>query len=127
MGLACSWPFWMLPPCRKGLPGPPYLFLPLLRVSSGSPIALRQQHPSAQGCGQDTQPCSAYTAMDAGTQAPAFDSNGKVCCCKPHPSRLLSWQDGLTSWLACLPGSPALPPSSGFLHNIQVSQCISVS
>lgn len=24
-GLACSWPFWMLPSCRKGVPGPPYL------------------------------------------------------------------------------------------------------
>lgn len=28
--------------------------------------------------------------------------------------RLLNWQDSLTSWLAFLSGSPALPPSSGF-------------
>lgn len=50
-------------PIGKGCQDHLIFALPFLRVSSSSPIALRQQHPPAQGCGQDTQPCSAYTAM----------------------------------------------------------------
>lgn len=30
-GSACSWPFWMLPSCKKGVPGPPYLCFAITR------------------------------------------------------------------------------------------------
>lgn len=55
VSLACSWAFWMPLSQGEGMPGPPYLHFAITTSGSfGSPVALRQQHLSGQGCGQNT-------------------------------------------------------------------------
>lgn len=98
-------------PAGKGCRDHLVVALPVLAEAA----LVRQQHPSAGGCGRDTPSHSACAAVSAGAQAAALRATAKHAARHALPSPL-GWQDSLVSWPAFLPGSPALPPSSGLSH-----------